>query len=336
MKPLVAMLLIALTISVRSAHAQSSLCTSWKSLMAHREDNFVAITGPLLRNDGLQTLYQSAFPIGKDWDEVVIRTYSEYRSRHFEAKKKGFTDQNSAYNWLNDQLARLSACLPGYAIYRFPSTVDKYYIASTTTGEDHHAMATIGYSKGEKGAYEGWLFIERFYEVVPDEAILADIKPLAVIKPIPGPNAYVIGDSTVNKQAFAQKLQHLISLSKTSFNTIRGTEVSNAMFRTFYTPFRLDGADSQSLALLPSGMVYNAIFATNIFENEGKIVYDQLLKLVSDSLPIGFTNKGGASDEFGRKAQFVFAAEKQVVTVESGGLANDIRLTVSQPKFIPN
>jgi hypothetical protein len=197
-------------------------------------------------------------------------------------------------------------------------------------------MATIGYSKGDKGAYEGWLNIEKFYEIVPDEALLSDIKPAPIVRPVPKANAYLIGDSTINKQACAQKLQQLISLTKSSFNTIRGQELSAGMFRTFHTPFHLDGADSQSLALLPSGMVYNAIYATNIFEHEGKELYDQLVKLVSDALPMGFTNKGQSTDEFGRKAHFVNIAEKQLVTVESGGLSNDIRITVSQPRFIPN
>jgi hypothetical protein len=133
----------------------------------------------------------------------------------------------------------------------------------------------------------------------------------------------------INAEEFARQLNQLVGYAKSGFKEIKGSKGKTEYVDKYNTTFRMNGALSQEIVDFPFlGIAYTATYMEHTSTDRGNTLFEQLRKIVAQSLPAGFIDEGIDSNDRMKIATFSTNAKKLLVEINRSNITKTITVVV--------
>ncbi|MCD6011706.1 MAG: hypothetical protein K0Q79_1568 [Flavipsychrobacter sp.] len=133
----------------------------------------------------------------------------------------------------------------------------------------------------------------------------------------------------IDATEFARQLNQLLAYAKSGFKEIRGAKDKSEYVDKYSTSFKINGAISQELIDFPFlGVSYSSVYMEPVSGTRGNALFEQLRKIVAQSLPSGFVDEGVKDDNRMRFATYSANNQTLFVEINRSNLTKTLTLTV--------
>ncbi len=137
----------------------------------------------------------------------------------------------------------------------------------------------------------------------------------------------------INGEEFSRQLRQLLQYAKGGFKEIKGAKAKSEYVDKHATTFKINGALSQEIVDFPFlGVAYTAVYMENVIGTRGNTLFEQLRKIVKQSLPGGFVDEGVKDDGRMKVATYTTDGQKMIVEINKSLITNTISVVVRYKK----